>query len=473
MWYASTAANGRKQLIANTYATFLPRIGFAWLPRPNMTVRGAFGVFGYNFSLDNYGGGMGAPFGASGGTADYVGLSPVTTLKGTGNLITPYGVGGIGIGNQTSTPLPYTQASTDPTRFNGQGVSGFVYHVPIAKILQWNFSVQREITRNVEAEISYVASHGMNLSMPTNLNQIPQSELLTTGINTAAIPYPQYGENSIGWNNYNAISNYHSLQLQVNKRMSDGLNLSFNYVWSHMMDDQDSSGWGSREGPQQLQSSYNIKANYASSNFDIRQALKGYVVYNLPFGKGAKYLNNNMIVNELVGGWQISGTVILSTGNPFGVNSNQNTFANGSGEFPNLSGNPISVPNKNARCAIQKAGATCNSQWYNPQAFMNPGNGHYGSVGRNNLNGPGINTFNMSAHKDFILFEGWGHVVNLQIRGDAQNVFNHASFSPPSNSLGGDTLTNPVYQNSGGGSNQISGTTIGGRNLAVSAHITF
>jgi hypothetical protein len=240
-----------------------------------------------------------------------------------------------------------------------------------------------------------------------------------------------------------------------------------------MLDTQDSSGWGSREGPQQIQSSYNLRANYASSNFDIRQALKGYVVYNLPFGKGAKYLNNSLIANEIVGGWQISGTVLLSTGNPFGVNSDQNPYANGSGAFPNLSGQSISVTGKNARCSNQVAGATCVSKWYNPEAFLNPGNGHFGSVGRNNLNGPGINTFNMSAHKDFMLFEGWGHVVNLQIRGDAQNVWNHASFSPPSNSLQGSGGAGTVYTSSGGGSNQISGTTIGGRNLAVSAHITF
>ena len=472
MWYASTAANGRKNLIANTYSTFLPRVGFSWLIQPKMTIRGAFGVFGYNYSLDNYGGGMGSTFGASGGAQDTTGRSPITTLKGTGNLITTGGLGSTGIGVQTTTPLPYSQASTDPTRFNGQGVSGFIYHVAVPKILQWNFSVQRELTRNIEVEASYVASHGMHLSVPINLNQIPQSEMLSTGVNTAAIPYPQYGQNNIGWNNYNGVSNYHSLQLVVNKRMADGLNASFNYVWSHMLDTQDSSGWGSRQGPQQIQSSYNLRANYASSNFDVRHALKGYVVYNLPFGKGAKYLNNNFIVNEFVGGWQTSLTVILQTGQPFGVNSDQHTNANGSGAFPNLSGNPISIVGKNPRCAVQQAGASCNTKWYNPEAFLNPGDGHYGSVGRNSLYGPGINTFNASVHKDFLLFEGWGHVVNMQLRCDAQNVFNHASFSTPSNSLTGSSGAGTVYTSTGS-SNQISGTSIGGRDLAVSAHITF
>ena len=89
MWYASTAANGRKQLQANTYSTFMPRIGFAWQPLNKMTVRGGFGVFAYNMSLDNYGGGMGAPFGQSGNASDTIDKinrfhycsTPPTTIK--------------------------------------------------------------------------------------------------------------------------------------------------------------------------------------------------------------------------------------------------------------------------------------------------------------------------------------------------------------------------------------------------------
>jgi hypothetical protein len=471
-WYASTAANGRKQLMENTKATFLPRIGFSWLARPRMTVRGAFGVFAYNFSLDNYGGGMGGTFGQSGNAQDTTGFSPIVTLGGNGNEVMPNPKGGVGIGTVTSTPLPYVAASTDPARFNGQGASGQPYDIPVAKILQWNFSVQRELTSNLEAEASYVASHALNLSFPMNINQIPASELLSTGINTAALPYPVYGTNSIGWNTFNAYSNYHSLQLQVKKRMSHGLDLNFNYVFSKLLDEQDSSGWGSREGPQAVQSAYYPKQNYGPSNFDVRQAFKGYVVYKLPFGKGQPFLNNNFIANEIVGGWQVSGTVVLSTGNPFTPAGNQNPNANGSGAYPNWSGNSTHISNRNPRCAVQMQGVGCTNQWYNPEAFSNPGNGHFGNVGRNSLYGPGINTFNLSAHKEFILFEGFGHTVNMQLRADAANAFNHASFGTPSGSLGGDHGAGTVYTSTGG-SQAIGGTTVGGRDIQVSAHISF
>jgi hypothetical protein len=472
MWYASTAANGRKQLIQNTYATFLPRIGFSWLARPKTTLRGGFGVFAYNFSLDNYGGGMGNSFGQSGSAQDTTGISPIVQLGGQGYEIMPNGVGVTGIGMTTANPLPYVAATTDPTRFNGSSTGGAPYSIPVPKILQWNLSLQRELTRDIEGEVSYVASHGMNLSFPMNINQIPASDLLSTGINTAAIPYPAYGANSISWNTYNAISNYHSLQAQINKRMSSGVSFSFNYTFSKFLDDQDSSGWGSRAGPINYQYSYDVKANYGPSNFDVRHAFKGYAVYKLPFGKGMKYLNNNIVADEVVGGWQISGTVVLSTGQPFTLAGNQNPNANGSGAYPSWSGNSVSIPHKSPRCAVQMAGASCTNQWFNPEAFMNPGNGHFGNVGRNALYGPGINVFNLSAHKEFILFEGFGHTFNLQLRADATNAFNHASFSPPSLSLTGDSGAGTVYTSTGG-PQAFSGTTVAGRNMQVAMHLNF
>ena len=84
-----------------------------------------------------------------------------------------------------------------------------------------------------------------------------------------------------------------------------------------MLDDLDSSGWGSHSGPQDYQIAYNNpRANYSNSNFDVRHAFKGYAVYQLPFGRGKQFLNSNRLLDEAVGGWQVSGTVVLQTGNP-------------------------------------------------------------------------------------------------------------------------------------------------------------
>jgi len=89
-------------------------------------------------------------------------------------------------------------------------------------------------------------------------------------------PYPNF-QNIKGSTN-NAISNYNSLQASNHEAPSNGLSMSFNYVWAHMLDDMDSSGVGNRAGPQDFQDATNPSANYSNSNFDVRHAFKGYVV---------------------------------------------------------------------------------------------------------------------------------------------------------------------------------------------------
>ena len=58
--------------------------------------------------------------------------------------------------------------------------------------------------------------------------------------------------------------------------------------------------------------------NYSNSNFDIRQMFKGEVVYQLPFGKGKMFMNDNLIADEVLGGWELSSTYIAQGGNPDG-----------------------------------------------------------------------------------------------------------------------------------------------------------
>ena len=92
----------------------------------------------------------------------------------------------------------------------------------------------------------------------------------------------------------NAISNYNALQAQITKRMTYGLEFNVNYTWSHFLTDQDSSGWANREGYQNYQNAFNPADNYSNSNFDIRNMFKGQAIYQLPFGQGRMFLNNNL-----------------------------------------------------------------------------------------------------------------------------------------------------------------------------------
>jgi len=438
-WYGSTHAHGRTSLQADVYSTVLPRVGFAWLPHPDTTIRGGFGVYAYNWSLDTYGNGMGDAVSSSGSVSDQTnGITSVALLGGTGSN------------------LPYAAATTDPAKFNGQEVNYNQYHSPMPKIYQWNLAVQRAIGTNLVGEVAYVASHGFNLAFPTDINQVPEDRLSSN--DTAFRPYTQY--QGVKGSTNNAISNYNSLQASITKRMTSGVSFSFNYTWSHFLDSQDSAGWGGgRGGDAFYQNAHNPSANYSNSNFDVRNAFKGSVVYELPIGRGKMLALNNRLLDQVIGGWQLSSTIVLTTGNPFSVyvpdNSNSHGV-NGFHQFPNVTGVSATPRHKSIH------------EWYNPAAFSQPLPYTFGNAKRNNLYGPGINRENLSASKTFAIVES----VQLQIRADATNVFNHPSFGVPQQNLTGAAAGQAFDENLFNG-NQITTTTVGGRIMQLGARLSF
>ncbi len=300
IWFGTTHANGRTHLQKPVYNTFLPRVGFAYQLNSKTTINGGFGLFAYNWSNDQYGGGMGQAFGSKGSVNDNTnGLTPVVILSGSGSN------------------LPYIANSNAPGAYNGQSFNFNAYHEPVGGSYQWNLHVQRQIGNDVVASLGYVATHGHNLPFPVDINQVPQA--LLSANDQGSRPYPQFGSlNTSGTPaNENAISNYNSLQAVIEKRMSQGLSLQFSYVWSHFLDDVDSAGWGSHSGATQIQNSFVPSANYGNSNFDIRNAFRGYAVYQLPFGKGRQFVNSSAPLDAVIGGWQLAGTLILQDGQPF------------------------------------------------------------------------------------------------------------------------------------------------------------
>ncbi|MDR3717959.1 MAG: TonB-dependent receptor [Bryobacteraceae bacterium] len=426
MWFAP--AHGRDKLEAGVNNIFLPRLGVAYSPRTDWTIRGGFGIYSYGWSLDAYtNNAIGFGSGSTGNTSDSTQLIPVATLSGA------------------NANLPWIVASRAADGYNGQGVNFAPYHTPVARNYQWSLSVQHQIGKGLLAEAAYVGSHGTNLSFPVDINQIPLS-LLGPNAGQDSRPYPQF--QGISGNNYNAISNFNSLQLQLHKSLSSGLSFDVNYTWEKFMDEQDSSGWGSRGGNQLYQNSYDPQASYGPSNFDIPHMFKGDVVYTLPFGKGTRLLNRGGLVDAIVGGWQTSTIFVVQSGAPFTLtwSGNNNSGALAGSWYPNVVGD-WHVSNQNIQ------------EWYNPDAFAQPASYTFGNLGRNALRGPGLTSVDFSMGKVFRFpkFERG----QLKVRIDATNVLNHPSFSNP-----GTGLVSPGVQ-------QITSTTVTGRTVQLGVRMSF
>jgi hypothetical protein len=352
------------------------------------------------------------------------------------------------------------------------------YNVHPGQINQWQLGVEHQFGRSYMASITYAGSHGSHLETGTDLNQITTpAGLAAVGAANALIqadrPF-QYWGNLQGFN-YNGISNYNSLQTTINKQFSNGLLFSFNYVWSHFLDDQDSGGWGSRGGTQYWQVGNNPSASYGDSNFDIPNAYKGYVSYELPFGKGKTYLNGHTWADEAVGGWRIAGTMITQSGSPFTVvnntNSNQNITGCATNDGGTATGGDVNngcnwFPNIVASTHISNRGP---SEWFNTAAFANAwtaGSGlpfAFGDEGRNSLRGPRLTVFNLSFAKGF----SFGERVRLELRSDWVNVFNHPSLNLPGQSFGGSNFGEINEATLG------AGVAVAARSGQLSARVSF
>jgi hypothetical protein len=455
MWYGSTHANGRTRIQKSVYNTFLPRVGFSYQLNPITTIRGGFGLYAYNWSNDTYNGAsagpiMGGAFGAKGNVTDTTnGVTPVVILSGSG------------------ANLPYIGASTDPTAYNGSNVQYAAYHQPVGGSYQWNIQAQRQLNNNLVASLAYVASHGHDLPFPVDINQVPEDKLSPN--DQQLRPYPQFG--TIGTAgavpHENAISNYNSLQATIQERLTHGLSFEFSYVWSHFLDDIDSAGWGSHSGTTNYQNSYNPAANYGNSNFDVRNAFKGNFVYQLPFGRGMQFANSNALLDEVIGGWKLSSTIVVQSGQPFTpvIGGQDNSFSLAGSNYawyPNVIG------------SSRLSGRNIH-QWFNEAAFAVPASGTFGNEARNQLTGPALSTVNLSLGKSFAIWEQ----VSLQIRGDADNVFNHASFGLPANQLttcpssGELPSACSAYGAIQTGTSTINSYSVDRRTMQLSARITF
>ena len=306
-----------------------------------------------------------------------------------------------------------------------------------AYMQQWNVDLQYELRPNWMMDLAYVGSKGTHLPSPRDLNQ-PRPD-------TGAVAYQQFS--SILYVSSDAASSYNALQFRSERRVNQGLAFLAAYTFSKSIDN-DSAVFSGSVGSGLPQDSQNLRAERGLSDFHANHRLALSSLYDLPFGRGRRWLKGSGLGQHLLGNWQLAGILTLQTGHPFTVNRGASQTgtaltAFGVPDRPDLVGDPT-VPgpvaaNPDPAChATQSQGGRAADyvgrpeSWFNPCAFADPSPGSFGNAGRNILIGPGMNNVDFSLSKN-IPFRSEGS--RLQIRAELFNLFNHANFDIPARNL--------------------------------------
>jgi hypothetical protein len=273
----------------------------------------------------------------------------------------------------------------------------------------------------------------------------------------------QFGENGFVTNKGN--STYHALLATVQKNMTHGLQMDFNYTLAHSIDNTSlianlnpaNSSLGF------LCDATNGEACRGNSDFDVTNYISADFIYQLPFGRGRMFANSSPVwVDEIIGGWDVSGITGWHSGVAFTGWSDAYMAGFGNNNPAIFNGDRAAVATR----AHKVAGGSVNvfeNQTAAAGAFRDPIGLEYGS--RNNLRGPNYVSQNLGLAKAFPIAS---ERVRLKFRADAYNVFNHASFSNPPSGFPNTTATF-----SSGTFGQITSTSTTPRVLQLAARLEF
>ena len=229
-------------------------------------------------------------------------------------------------------------------------------------------------------------------------------------------------------------SNYKGLEIIFRRRMTSGLAYQLAYTWSLSKDNRSwdpSLSTVSRGSVQSASSTpfdiNNRALNYSWSDFDRRHVFQGTWVYELPFGKGRRWSIDNSVVDQVIGGWQVSGALISASGRPFTVYSGLNTFSNVVQTTANCNGCSRSMGS-----LVQEGTAATGTRnfWFDAAdraLFSPPAPGQLGNTPRNFFIAPVYNQLDISVMKKIRITER----VSFDVRADMRNFTNHPSFDNP------------------------------------------
>lgn len=410
-------------LTGGDHNNFNPRLGLAYHPFDKWVFRGGFGMYTVDIKFpagrDMY--------------DEYVGTAIQQADPGD-----PTPVYQISKGVKPPSPvtLPNGTSPFLGTNYSGRGVNMWDPALRNPYVMNWNLSVQHEIARDYVVEVSYQGSGSVGLVERWELNTFPVDYLANDPAQRDRVfaapqnfrPYSQFG--NITMRSNFGHSTFHSGTAKLEKRLSRGMFFSTFYTFSKTLDSSDTDNSGGGVAPIQ-----NRNLEKGRAGFDRNHRFVATVNYELPFGRGKKWISNSRIGNAILGGLELSTVQTMETGNPLNfsyANSPNNYYPTFAGNRrPNLvrtpdydfglwnNGGPDRFVTNNRPAVIDI------------NAFAYPAAFQVGNAGRNILTGPSMAWAQFSLQKNFTIKEK----LRTQIRWDMQNAYKTFNFTGPTSTV--------------------------------------
>jgi hypothetical protein len=396
-----TARDGRlgDRLVDDDKLNLAPRIGWAWTPTPTLSIRSGIGMF---------------------------------YMQDTGNPRFDMARNAAGRRQDTSDQFfrqtwdaPFVGTGTNVCNVQAPTVCIPLHYVlgndfdrSTPRMMQYLFNVQREIGGSMALEVGYLGSRSSELERMFDRNDV----LPGPGNTQDKRPYPEFNRvQSIG---NVAEARYNSLTGKITRRLNNGFSALVGYTFSKSTDN--GSGIRTLNGDQLFPQNSNCAADevetgceWGASIFDVRHRIVSSILYELPFGKNKKWAQSG-VGNAILGGWQITNIMSLSSG--FARNPNSGDRANlGHGDQ-----RPDAVSGQDP-----DDGPKTIQEWFNKGAFVLQAPTAYGNAVRNSITGPGIFNFDTSILRNFAL----GGSKTLQLRLEAFNTFNQPVWNDPNTNV--------------------------------------
>ena len=395
-----------------------PRFGFAWdvFSNGKMALKGGFGV--YRSQLVRF-------------LGFYDLLSTASTPGGLG----------LSVDNPSfPNPLVPRAGTVIRTTPSGSGAAGalIIPELPATPTaLQWNLTLEHQITPTMSARLAYVASHAYHLNSSTIVNtnkytELPDGSFVfpATGVNRIR---NEFGSLEAVMHDFNSYFN--SFTATLGQRMKWGLDFQASYAFSRNTDDATSAkSSGYAVASEVYLVDWRRHLHHALSGLHIKNRFVSSIGYAFP-----SLASPNGFATKLLSGWSLNSIITLQQGTPFTPvigfdRANSRGQRPGSAQrvslSPTLNG-PVPICPCTMPASLGGGVQDRPERYFDPTVFVLPAAGTYGNAGRNIIIGPGLTTFDMSLTKNTPLTER----MNLQFRLEGFNVFNNVNFAMPSSRI--------------------------------------